>query len=285
MSSMDFFTADRIDCRNGLTLDSLSDTDFYTFTIASGTVSATQHYTAVCAGISADFPITVVLLQEDYSHVLKTEYGKNVSLRYGPVQPGEVYQLHVKGATLNAYTMRVRVCDPQGDERAYWLEDWLKAATLPRPPKFIPDPEDLIGLPPWLRGFPWEPSTLFALEANRVTPVAGDLHVSNMTLEGDAPRVFALGSTVEGTLNLMVGPGVPGDGLVEAEGVYALLQDADGNELWRVEGAQDVVEWSGGIEGGWTYLLLVNGLPGTQANLTVGLPGSSVYLPLVLRDD
>jgi hypothetical protein len=284
-SAIDFLTTERIDCRNGLTLDSPTDTDFYTFTVEAADLSVTEHYTGVCVSIDADFPITATLTQG--GTILETEYARYVELKYGPVQPGG-YLLQVWGPTLNAYTLRVRVCNPVANERANDLKKWLEHATQPQPPKLLPDClGGCDGLPIWLRKYVWDPATFFALEANHVLPVDQDLGFLSLELSG-SPHVFALGSSVGGELNVSLGPGL---GMmdaahrtpVQAEGVYALLQDAEGNELWRVEGALDDVNLPAEMEAGQTYLLLVNGEAGTQAHLSVDLPGKRVYLPLVLR--
>jgi hypothetical protein len=291
-SIADMFSAGRIDCRNGLTLDSLTDTDFYTFTVKAADISATEHYTGVCVSIRADFPITATLTQG--GTILKTEYAKYVNLMYGPVQPGG-YLLQVWGPTLNAYTLQVRVCNPVANERAYDLENWLKHATLPQPPDLLPDClGGCMGLPLWLHRYLWDPATLFALEANGVLPVDRDLDLSGLELRG-SPHVFALGSSVGGELNVNLGPDLGTMGTAhhaaytaahaeaQAEGVYALLQDAEGNQLWRVEGAMDDVGAMLDIDAGKTYLLIVNGEAGTQAHLNVDLPVRRVHLPLVLR--
>ncbi|MFO7743017.1 MAG: S8 family serine peptidase, partial [Anaerolineae bacterium] len=284
MSSQDLFTVERIDCRNGLTLDTLGDTDFYSATVDAADLSTAEHYTALCVEIHADFPLTATLMRD--GSVLKTEYAEHPSLTYDGAQAGS-YLLKVWGPTLNAYTLRTRVCDPQGNERAWDLENWLKNATLPEPPDLLPDPGGLRELPIWWRKYVWDPSMLFAMEANGVPPVDRDLTVSTLELTG-SPLVFALGSPVGGEMQVSLGPGPGPAGAahpawVQSEGVYALLQDAEGTELWRVEGVLDDVTMPTEIEAGKTYLLLVNGEAGTETHLSVDLPGERLYLPLVLR--
>ncbi|MFW6136151.1 MAG: DNRLRE domain-containing protein, partial [Chloroflexota bacterium] len=263
MSSQDLFTVERIDCRNGFTLDTLGDTDFYSVTVDAADLSTAEHYTALCVDIHADFPLTATLMRD--GSVLKTEYAEHPSLTYDGAQAGS-YLLKVWGPTLNAYTLRTRVCDPEGNERAWDLENWLKNATLPEPPDLLPDPGGLRELPIWWRKYVWDPSTLFAMEANGVPPVDRDLAVSSLELTG-SPLVFALGSPVGGQMHVSLGPGLGTSGAAhpawaQSKGVYALLQDAEGTELWRVEAARDDVTIPAQMEAGKTYLLLVNGEAG-----------------------
>lgn len=109
--SHDLLTVAQIDCRNGPTLHSLADTDFYTFTVEAPDLPATEYHTGVCVTINADFPITAKLTQD--GTVLKSETDQQFRLRYGPVQLG-CHLLQVSGPSLNAHTLRVRVCNPGG---------------------------------------------------------------------------------------------------------------------------------------------------------------------------
>ncbi len=68
-------------------------------------------------------------------------------------------------------------------------------------------------MPPWLQRLPVDPIDLFALQANRITPVTHDFVASDLALEG-SPQFFALGSAEPGmlrlTLDLVVRRDVPG---------------------------------------------------------------------------
>jgi hypothetical protein len=139
-------------------------------------------------------------------------------------------------------------------------------------------------MPVWLQQFPIDPVDIFALQANRVTPLMHDFAASSLELDG-SPQFFALGSVTPGTLRLNLGllRGITHQARDQAEGLYASLLDTRGNELWRAEAVQDTIEWATDLEPGQTYLLTVNSPSRAQARLTVDLPGTNVYLPVILR--
>ena len=269
-------TLDPINCRSGLTLHQTNDVDYYTFTITS-----TEEYTGVSALIWADFPLTARLYRE--GALLQEITAQTVAIEPAPAQPGD-YLLELRGNTLNAYTMRVRQYSPRGRQRASDLEAWLDG--------LMPDPGDLLprctlgcgDMPPWLQRLPVDPIDLFALQANRITPVTHDLVASDLMLEG-SPQFFALGSAAPGMLhlNLDLLPGGTYQAQDQAGGLYASLLDASGNERWRVEAAQGPLEWMMDLEPGQTYLLTVNSPASAQARLAVELPGGNLYLPLIRR--
>jgi hypothetical protein len=256
--------------------------DHYTFTVKAETLTVTGHYTGVCVNIHADFPLTATLQRDGVP--LGTQYSKHVGIRAKSAQPG-TYHLQVEGPTLNAYTLRARVCNPEGNERAYHLEAWLKDKLLPRPPKLLPDCLGGCGDPPdWFTRFPWDPDSLYAMGINGIHPVAHHFAGSGPEPDGP-PLLFAVGAAEPAMLNVSLERlgGAAHAAMEAGEGVYALLLDYEGNEVWRVEGLQGFTQRATELVPGRTYLLMVNSSPGTQAGVGIELPGSRAFLPLVLR--
>ncbi len=265
-SPQDLTSVDRIDCRNGLTLHTASDVDFYTFTVAPGDLDS--DFTGVSVRIQSDFPVIAKLYRNGVEVLSKAEQSPNLEI--ANAQPGG-YGLEIRGIQLNAYTLRTRVYDPDGRERAYDLEAWLKGALLPDPNDLLPPcGGGCVPMPDWLRELPFDPDVLFALEANGVAPLVDDLPGAPLPLDGN-PHWFAIGALEPGTTRIglgWVGEFTRGPG----GGVHALLLDADGNELFRLEGLQGATDWDVELEPGRTYLLVVNGTSG-EALLVVDLPG------------
>lgn len=170
-------------------------------------------------------------------------------------------------------------------ERTLHLEAWLKNATLPYPPGSLPD--CLAGcspFPPWLKRYPWDQFTLEALRANGLRPVSSDLNEPNLVLDG-SPRLFLLGSPAEHnltiSLSLLSSPPPVSDTSTDTYwGLQALLLDAEGHELWRVIDLQNTSDFTLATEPGHTYLLAINGQPGTQASLSLDLPNYSFQMNL-----
>lgn len=272
LTSMDLMTVEHPDCRTTLTLHSLTDVDYYAFTVKPE--DFTEDLTGVCVWVRADLPITVQVSRDGTT--LQTLSGETVYNEIKQAQPGN-YLVKVSASTLNAYTMRTRVGAPGSYIRNYELEAWLKNVTQPQQP--LPGPGGLPHpFPDWLRPFPWDDSVLFAMRANGVTPVPEDLDIQDLDM-GTSPHFFTIGTAEAGPLNLNVGllGGGPLRPLAPAEnlgGLYAGLWDAEGNELWRVEDLQESTEFSTDLQPNYTYLLIISGSARDRASLTLDMPGA-----------
>jgi hypothetical protein len=163
----------------------------------------------------------------------------------------------------------------------YELTLWLEYATQIDPLELLPHCLSCPPLPQWLQIYQFDKDTMIALQTNNVLPLAGDYSAPNLSLNGTM-QIFALGSNESGILKITLGPLINNAiqrmsasmNSTVTGGVYALLLDADGNEVWRAEGIQDITEFTINLVPGKTYLLIVNGPTGTQASLKIDLPGA-----------
>jgi hypothetical protein len=134
-------------------------------------------------------------------------------------------------------------------------------------------------MPEKIQIYPFDTISLAALRAGNVTPLIDSYSASNLQFDGSL-QLFSLGSSTPGALKLRLGPPdmmaqqafASGEESGESIGIYALLLDADGNEILRVEALQSITDFVIDIEPGRTYLLILNGAPGTYASLSVDLP-------------
>jgi hypothetical protein len=224
--------------------------------------------------IRADFPLTATLFREE-SVVLSITANTQAMFEVPTAQAGR-YRVEVRGTNLDAYTLRARVYDPRSRIRAWELEAWLRTQLLPRPPELLPDCRN--GCPPmpgWLRDFPFEAATLFALRGNNVTPVAAGLTMTNVML-GDRPTGFALGTTRSGEFRLrasLLGLAASAEQRESEAGLHALLLGPDGMEVWRVENQGEPLDRTAKLEAGRTYLLLIAGPLGSGVSVSAELPG------------
>ena len=102
-------------------------------------------------------------------------------------------------------------------------------------------------------------------------------------LDGQA-RVYAFGTTTGGTVRLQI---EVVNGLRTAArqtGFNALMLDANGNELLRLENVQDSVDFFNDLEVRKTYILFVLAPPDVSFNLNIDLPGATIFLPVVFRN-
>jgi hypothetical protein len=158
-------------------------------------------------------------------------------------------------------------------ERADRLEKWLRNLMLRASPGTLPPhcPGGCGPVPEWLRDYPYEEEILIAPRANHVIPLSFDYQEQRINFDGTA-RVYALGRTSERTLHLQAQVVGYGQGAGAEAGIYAVLLDADGNELWRVEKEQDRAQLSIDLEPGKTNLLIINAPRGVEVNVDIDLP-------------
>lgn len=268
-TSMDILSTDPIDCRFGLTLHTPTDVDHYRFTVHPYDLDTA--FTGVSVQIHANFPLTATLFHEGI--MIQSATLSTISLDVPTALPGS-YRVEVRATTLNAYSMRARVYDPDGRVRAWELEDWLESQMLPDPPELLPN---CLGgcppMPPWLGQIPFDPETLLALRANGVTPITGGMTTADSEL-GGVPALFVLGSTTAGEFHLLASL-APAPLAVQAGAaplLHAMLLDADGTELWRVEGLTGPLDYVGQLEARRSYLLLVAGPQGAALSIMAELP-------------
>jgi len=278
-SSMDLLTTMQPpDCRNGRTIHTTADVDYYTFQVGVGDLD--QYYTGVSVRILADFAIKGELFKD--GALLGTANGALIDLEVKNAQPG-TYLAKVSATTLNAYTTRIRVYDPKGRERAWDLEDWLKGATLMAPDLLPKCPGGCGPIPHWMQHWPMDPSALSALRANHIDPVPGDLAYPNLALNG-TPRYFAVGSQEVGMMQLHMelpeaGPEAVSRPANAAAGISALVMDNTGNILWETDAPKSVVDGSTELAQNQTYILVINSTDELSANLILDLPGTARVLP------
>jgi len=258
-----------------MTLHSGNDVDYRKFTVTSGDFDL--YYTGVVVNLEAGVPLTASLYLA--GTMLATATGKSIELAVPQAQPGD-YFVEISGTSVNAYDLRARVYDPRSRIRALALEQWLENATLPHPPAGpLPDAGVVFGpLPDPIDEYPFDDLTVFALGRNGVMPLPEGQTVSELDVPADSggPRMFAVGSSSGGTseLNVEATSSAPsGDCGGLPTGLYAMMIDSDGRELWREEGAATSIHRVVLLPAGRTSLLLINGCYRMKLRVSLGAPG------------